>query len=320
VYAHWTNNIGQYVIQQAKILIGGSVIDTLNSELLFIWEELAGRSGRRLGEMTGKRYTRSSLICDSRSARIFYIPLPFYFCQHSGNALPLASLQFHGVQVQIDWAKLADCIVVSGPGVAVKHAGRMTAITDNDIEASLEATYVYLDNAERERFATSQFEVLCTQNQFHTFGATPLTRCQLMFNHPVQEIFWVVRRKCQERAANWFNFSGLHNKDPVEWAKLELNNQARFHKPGQYFRLVQPYQHHSCIPDSYVYVYSFALHPEDSSPSGSCNFSRVDHVTLTLGLQPGLCTSNSPCDVHVFARSWNVLRFREGLAGLAYAS
>lgn len=51
-------------------------------------------------EMVGKRMSRSSLICDSRQRRTLYVPLPFWFTQHSGQALSLASLQFHGVQVK----------------------------------------------------------------------------------------------------------------------------------------------------------------------------------------------------------------------------
>ena len=81
---------------------------------------------------------------------------------------------------------------------------------------------------------------------------------------------------------------------------------------------MQPYQHHSNIPDCFIYVFSFALHPEESHPSGSCNFSRIDHVDLNLQLQDGL--GKEQVSVIVFARNWNILRFREGLAGLAFAN
>ena len=46
--------------------------------------------------------------------------------------------------------------------------------------------------------------------------------------------------------------------------------------------------------------------------------SRIDHVDLRLQLQEGL--GKEQVTVMVFARNWNVLRFREGLAGLAYAN
>ena len=73
-------------------------------------------------------------------------------------------------------------------------------------------------------------------------------------------------------------------------------------------------QYHSNIPDCFIYVYSFALYPEDPTPSGSCNVSRIDHVDLALQLQDHL--GKEQVTIIVFARNWNVLRFREGLAGL----
>jgi hypothetical protein len=319
-WAHWTNDIGQFLIRCARVVIGGSTVDTLFNEFLFMWEELTGKSGRRLTEMVGKRYTRTQLICDSRQRRVLYVPLPFWFTQHSGTALALASLQFHGVQVHIEFERLEKCIVVSGPNVAVRNAATSVALTANDLSACLETTYVYLDNVERDRFATTHYEVLIVQNQaFHMQTTNSQVRMQLNFNHPVLELIWAVRRQCHERCNNWFNWSGIDNRDPVEKAALHLNNQSRFsNKPGPWFRLVQPYQHHSNIPDSFCYCYSFALYPEDPSPSGSCNMSRIDHVDLQLTLQEGL--GKEQVTVMVFARNWNVLRFREGLAGLAFAN
>ena len=319
-WCHWANDIGHLLIRRASVVIGGSTVDTLYNDFLFMWEELTGRSGRKLTEMTGKRYSRTQLVCDSRQRRTLYVPLPFWFCQHSGQALALASLQFHGVRIDVEFEALHKCIVVSGPNIAVKNCASANSLTNNDLSAALETCYVYLDTVERDRFATTQYEVLIVQNQAYTMQTTnSAVSMQLNFNHPVIELIWAVRRKCQEQCNNWYNFSGLNNQDPVEAAALYLNNQARFtNKPGSWFRLVQPYQFHSNIPDCYVYVYSFALHPEDPSPSGSCNMSRIDHVDLRLQLQEGL--GKEQVTVMVFARSWNILRFKEGLAGLAYAN
>ena len=320
VWAHYVNSVGQYLVSKAKIIIGGSTVDTLHNDFLFMWEELSGKSGRRLTELVGKRYTRTQLVCDSRQRRQLYVPLPFWFTLHSGNALSLASLQFHGVQIHIDFAKLEDAIVVSGTNVTVKNASTGCCLLPSDLKASLECTYVFLENAERERFATTHFEVLVTQHQaFYYQANNSQLRLQLNFNHPVIELMWAVRRKCHDACNNHFNFSGLDGRDPLIKASLYLNNQSRFgEKSGLYFRSVQPYQHHSNIPDSFIYVFSFALSPEDVSPSGQCNMSRIDHVDLNLTLQEGL--GKEQCTIMVFARSFNVLRYREGLAGLAFAN
>ena len=119
-WCHYSNDVGHFLLNKAKLIIGGQQVDQLWSTFLFCWEELTGKSGRRLTELTGRRYTRSQLVCDSREERDLYIPLPFYFTLASGSALPLASLAYHGVQLNIEFEKLEKLIVVSGSHVAVR--------------------------------------------------------------------------------------------------------------------------------------------------------------------------------------------------------
>lgn len=320
VWCHWVQAIGQYLVKQVKLIIGGSTVDQLTNEWMYIWEEMTGRAGRRLTELIGKRYTRTQLVCDSRRQRTIFVPLPFWFCLNSGSALSLASLQFHGVSMHVDFARLTDCIVTSSGNVIVKNAANSCCLTPSDLVAAIETSYVFLDNTERERFATNSFEVLVTQNQsFYYQTNNSSCRLALNFNHPIISMYWCIRRQCNERTNAWFNFSGIDSLDPLISASLTLNNQSRFGEKGAtYLRLVQPLQHHSNIPDSFIYMYSFALSPESESPSGTCNFSRIDHVELLLTLQSGL--GKEQCTVMVFARSFNIIRFREGLAGLAFAN
>lgn len=321
VWAHYTNDVGHALLKHTKLVIGGSEVDKICGDMLFMWEELSGRSGRRLTEMTGKRYTRTQLVLDSRQRRLLYVPIPFWFTQHSGSALSLASLQFHGVQLHCQFEEMNKVIVVSSKDVIVKNVDTGVALQANDLKASIETTYVFLENAERERFATNHFEVLIVQHQqFYHQANTQFNRIQLNFNHPTLEIIFAVRRECQRATNNWYNFSGIDGRDPIVEVDLKLNNQSRFgQKPGIYFRTVQPFQHHSNIPDAFIYCYSFALHPEDTTaPSGSCNLSRIDNVDLNITLQSGL--DKELPTIMVFARSFNICRFREGLAGLAFSN
>jgi hypothetical protein len=318
-WCHWVNSCGQFAINKAKLLVGGQQIDQVWSTFLFAWEELTGRAGRRLQELTGRRYTRAQLVCDSREERDLYVPLPFYFTLASGSALPLASLAYHGVQINIEWARLDQMIVVSGSHVAVKNGRTGLGITANDLKAEMEVTYCYLDQQERDKFSSSHFEQLLVQTQ-HYFKSDSKAICRipLSFNHPTSEIIFMVRRACQERCNNFGNFSGVDGRDPITHAELLLNTTSRFgKKPALYWRGVVPYERHSNIPESYVYTMVFALNPENSlEPSGSCNLSRVDNIELVLDMQSALANDNYT--VYVFSRSWNLLRFREGVAGAAF--
>jgi len=318
-WCHYCNDVGHFLLAKSKLLIGGQQIDQLWSTFLFCWEELTGKSGRRLTELTGRRYTRSQLICDSREERDLYIPLPFYFTLQSGSALPLASLAYHGVQLNIEFERLEKLIVVSGSHVAVRHARTGLNLTPNDLRADMEITYVYLDQAERDMFSSSHFEQLVVQTQYLIRNESKqVCRIPLAFNHPTIELIFGIRRQCQERCNNWGNFSGVDGRDPITHAELLLNTSSRFgKKPALYWRGVIPYERHSNLPEAFIYCMCFALNPEASlEPSGSCNLSRIDNIELVLDMQSAL--TNEAYNVFCFSRSWNLLRFREGVGGLSF--
>lgn len=46
------------------------------------------------------------------------------------------------------------------------------------------------------------------------------------------------------------------------------------------------------------------------------NFSRIDNIELVLEVQSALC--NESYTVFVYSRSWNLMRYREGVAGAAF--
>jgi hypothetical protein len=79
--------------------------------------------------------------------------------------------------------------------------------------------------------------------------------------------------------------------------------------------MVQPFQHHTRVPDSNsgIFVYSFALKPEEHQPSGTCNFSRIDNAQLSFG-------TTATGEVKVFATNYNILRVISGMGGLAYSN
>jgi len=132
-------------------------------------------------------------------------------------------------------------------------------------------------------------------------------RCKLNFNHPVKELVWVLEPPEEAGTSGYFSgdtaethfkslsrtvfghFGQAQASGAVySWlkdAKLQINGHDRFTaRPGEYFNSVQPWQHHSGSPSVPIYVYSFALRPEDYQPSGTCNFSRIDNAYLEVNL------------------------------------
>ena len=75
------------------------------------------------------------------------------------------------------------------------------------------------------------------------------------------------------------------------------------------------------MPDPGINLYSFALRPEEHQPSGTCNFSRLDSVTLVLGLTDKMFNAfNNTAILKAWATNYNVLRVMSGMGGLAYSN
>lgn len=104
---------------------------------------------------------------------------------------------------------------------------------------------------------------------------------------------------------------------PLHQAKIILNGTDRFTPQfGKYFNQYQAYQYHSGVPYPGIYVYSFALKPEELQPSGVCNFSRIDLAQIAVNLKTGMPSLNQ----RMFAVNYNILRVQSGLGGLAFAN
>lgn len=123
---------------------------------------------------------------------------------------------------------------------------------------------------------------------------------------------WVLQHSDRESEKAWADYSlnGDYAGQTLAEAYLQLNGHDRFSKrKGEYFNLVQPYQHHTRSPAPGIYVYSFALNPEQHQPSGTVNMSRIDNATLNL-------TTNTATDsfkLRVYATNYNVLRVMAGI-------
>ena len=319
-FAHWVNAIGQFVIKKVAFMIGTQVIDTLYNDYLYMWEELSGKPGKRLTEMIGKFYCRDELIAFSQAGQILYVPLPFYFAQTPGNALPVCAMNFAAANIIVQWESLRNCVIVSGPDLSVVKCDGGGPLGDNDLVALVETCQILLDLLERDRFASSNFEQLITQ-VYPNYSCVCCQNARIVMNfaYSVIELIWAVRRKCNERANNWFNYQGILGKDPIIAAGILFNTQERqCMRNANWYRLVQPYQFHTLIPDSYVYDYSFSLYPEEAQPSGCANFTRLESTTLVLEIQEGL--AHEEITVIIFSRSYNMVKFRQGVVGLAQAS
>ena len=309
---NYLEEVGHYLIKSVEVEIGGQKLDKHYGHWLSIWSDLSTPSGKKSlydDNMVGPAGDNTAVTVN--------VPLQFWFCRHAGLALPLIALQYHEVKFNIEFETLTNIVYagqnVSGDGAdAGNDVITAHTITGSMSDVAMYVDYIYLDTEERRRFAQISHEYLIEQLQFtgdETVSAN--SRVKLNFNHPVKELVWVL---VDDDATLDNSASDKHNYSPMTSAKLQLNGHDRFsERQVDYFRYVQPFQHHTNVPAKNVNVYSFALKPEEQQPSGSANMSRIDNATLQIS-QTGAET------IKVFATNYNVLRIMSGMGGLAYSN
>ena len=327
---YWVNDIGYALITDVSIEIGDKEIDKHTGQWLNIWAELTTPSEKRDGynEMIGHWDLYPPNAYDVSGGISLTIPLRFWFCNTIGAALPLIALQAHPVRIimhitpfQNLWWSTATSTVPDAPCPSINPV----SIT----RFQMFGDYIYLDKDERERFAAVEHEYLIDQLQISPIQSIPAGSSKisnsLYFNHCCKEFIWVVQQIRMTTAHEWFNYStALENNggepgrtDLLATAILRLDGYDRFYvRNAPYFRLTQPYRHHTVVPDRFIYLYSFSIKPEDEQPTGTLNCSKIDDINLGLTFNPSYISQERT--LQVFATNYNVLRIVGGLGGLAF--
>ena len=216
--------VGDKLISEVRLEIGGQEIDKQNREWMQMWSELTVPEGKAAGYryMTGGMTNTLNTNVETAQNAV-HIPLQFYFCRNPGCYLPLIALQYHEVKVKFTWGVTTEI---------ARDAGTIgTAPT-----CQVFADYVYLDTDERRRFAQVSHEYLIEQVQFESGSAD--SSHKLNFNHPVKALYWTTTAA---------------NNPTTQTTKLTLNGHDRLSaQTREYYQLRQPYQHHTAVPGANI--------------------------------------------------------------------
>jgi len=218
VYARWLDFIGEQLVAQVEVEIGGQRIDRQYGDWMHIWNQLTLSKEQQAGyyKMIGNTTQLSyitdpnfapvsgpcaaggvSQVCAPRDAlpeTTLYVPLLFWFCRNPGLALPLIALQYHEVKINIDFRPIGECLwAVDGLTTGAKSVSQ--AYQQSLVAASLYVDYIFLDTDERRKMAQNPHEYLIEQLQFtgdESVGSSS-NKIKLNFNHPCKELIWVVQ-------------------------------------------------------------------------------------------------------------------------------
>jgi hypothetical protein len=112
----WVKRIGFALIKSVSIVINGYEIDKHYGDWLNLWAELTGSingpQSRGYKQMVGEEASLTNFSY-SKDTYTLFIPLQFWFCRSSGLALPLVSLQYSDIKINIEYEEDSNCYLLA---------------------------------------------------------------------------------------------------------------------------------------------------------------------------------------------------------------
>ena len=238
-WAAWNDYIGNVLIENIRLYIGGQLIDEQTGEYMQIITDLYDDDWNKLAmigmdSVLNKTHERLKALKDypleneypyneitnstsSKSSRTIYVPLKFWFCNSIKKALPIIALQYHDIEIEVKIRKFEDCHKIYSLRKTTEDTDRDVLVlskslfTYNQIpkikEVKLDCNFIFLNSEERKKIAQSEHKILINQTQRITQPVKFEKSVELNFNHPVKEMFWFFRNNKVTSEDGPFNFS-----------------------------------------------------------------------------------------------------------------
>lgn len=325
---YWTNSLGHAMLKTGTFEVGNNSIDTITGLYLEIkWElesdvnvdtnELVLR-GNNVNELINWSFNGNTYDVNSNPVTKLYVKVPFYYSKARSQSVPLIALQYHDVRVRFSLRAKSELVIYTNAANTT-----LDATNNGDIQdGALMCNFAYTDAMERRLFAANPHEYLIKNIQvsdFHTkaSGATKV-QAQVIFNHPVVALYWVVQRQATLAALDYFNFERTDGQgdDTITTATMLFNGSRReTPRDPLFWRTVQPSLYFGRTPRRNIYCYSFCQYPSAWWPSGSVNLSRIDSTQLEFTM-PAVDATGAAfgiADITIIAENYNVFRIQGGM-------
>ena len=224
------------LIDKVELLIGGQVIDTQDA----VFTEKIAIDTFATNVSKSSNGTHPGI-----SARSYFYPFRFFFCEGAQCALPIVALHYHNVELRIHWGQ---------------NAG--------NYNFECYSNYYYLDNEERGNLVSRNHNLIITQVQ-KSIPSNELSQ-ELTFNHPVK---YLASSDTTTEGA----LTSSTNKIKVEINGLDIGN-FKWAKP--HFIDVMNYYHTNFVTSPDFFLYCFCLSTSSLQPTGTLNFSRLDSAKV----------------------------------------
>ena len=286
-----------FMIDYVELYYDGQLVERLYGEYIEMITDLKTPQGKQvtLQYLTGKVYPATSATVNS----VYTIPLPFTSLK-KGFEMDDTYIEFR---------------------VALKSSTTFTInpviLWTQPLNIQLLVEYVYINIKIKRNIQV--YEQLQRVEFIAPVGVNNV-RLQLGLMNPVKEFFVVI----QNSGAFGYDFTtdGAFSIDGNSYTNgttehlsnlvLKFNNVERISKDigtPLFLRVIQPMEYHTRVPDRKFYMYSFSLDPENGTPTGQVNMSRISNQILELTLNP----SAQSRFIRVYAVSYNFIQNKKVL-------
>ena len=320
-----------------------------------------------------------------------YVPLPFWFSESISKALPLVGLQYHECEIQITLRPIQELYTILDPSGNRVRPGYRTICPQSMINSGqpsygsyydasgefrafatdigytpptlntwffnprLQASYIYLTDAERKIFASTPLTYLI--NQVTTFKQPNIytrTTIDLEISNPITRILMLPRRSdsyhYRNQVANYTNWvnnlkapwlatpgadsiqnltfsSGIlipnSQNQILQSLRILLDgNEYQEEKPIEFYTKLLPFRTVSggSLPESQnLPILNFSLTSPSEQPSGSVNASRIRLFQIDINPWPLPINTTYVYDITFFVENLNFFVIESGCGGLKYA-
>lgn len=237
------------------------------------------------------------------------LPLPFFFGEDSGIALPVAALPFNDIKITYDFRNWQELVIVD-PGVtAVTITDLCTYVNGVPQDAQQPclhcvetyAHYAVVHNDERVKMGDAPRDMLIHQIQQTQCAPFKDITTRSCFDIRLSHAIVVFAYKAQNNSlqtvfsgkygfdqSNYTTLSSvlitptISGADPIAFTHLFYENSTRLSNASDYFALTHPWYFSDAIAERTGYhMYSYALKPWDPTrPSGSTDYSKLANVAI----------------------------------------
>ena len=312
----WTRNLMHNIFDRVNITFNELTVEEFDNFWLDQNYQFRLRGSKRVGyrNMIGDIGTMTTPVGPGVAlgpGQYFSCPLPFWFTEDSGVALPIAAIPFNDVKINYSFNALADLIVVNGGTAAAGPFGASPGTISEVVvfgqpntipsfqDPQTFAHYAVVHNDERVKMGDAPRDMLIKQVQIVQQApfkdVTTNSSFDLRLSHSAIAFFYAAQNvSTQGEQSNYSTAPGGSGVDPIAFSALLYESTVRVAMGSDYFSLMVPYLQSSAIPeDTGYHMWSYALDAWLYNPCFSTNYSKLANVSIVHTMSPACVNSAS---------------------------